>query len=164
MIEVRKAKIEDALSIVNININSWKDTYEGIFPDSFLNSLGENIDESVEKCKNKINEYVVAIMDDKVVGFARIGPNKKEYSDEYAEVYALYIDNEYRHKGIGTELIKYCFCYLKEKYIFCLISTLQQNSSNEFYKKIGGQLIDTCRFKLLDKDYIENLYLFELNN
>lgn len=36
---IREAVENDAESIVNININGWKETYNGIFPDDFLKKL-----------------------------------------------------------------------------------------------------------------------------
>ena len=43
-----------------------------------------------------------------------------------------------------------------------LISTLVQNSANEFYQKIGGELLKQIDFKLESNVYQENLYLFTL--
>lgn len=39
--KIRTARKEDASAIINININSWRETYKEIFPDIFLNSLSE---------------------------------------------------------------------------------------------------------------------------
>lgn len=36
---IRKAVEKDAISIVDININEWKNTYKNIFKDDFLNTL-----------------------------------------------------------------------------------------------------------------------------
>lgn len=157
----RKAKKEDAERIVDISINSWKETYKNTFPEGFLSSLDQKRDTSIEKCINNIDEYVVAIEDDKVVGFARIGANKKDYPDNYGEIYSLYLDNEYRSKKIGTDIVNYSFDLLKEKYDHCLISTLDNNSANEFYQKIGGKNIGTCEFELQDDSYTENIYQYD---
>ena len=58
MLKIRTARKEDSTAIINININSWRETYKGIFPDIFLNSLSENIEESINKCKTNISEYI----------------------------------------------------------------------------------------------------------
>ena len=57
--KIEKAQIEDAKSIAEINIKEWKNTYKGIFPDKFLENLSKKEDESIEKCKNKINNSFV---------------------------------------------------------------------------------------------------------
>lgn len=161
---IRKAVLEDAERIIEININSWQDTYKGIFPDAFLLSLNNKKETSVEKCRENIDEYVVAVdekKDNKIVGFARIGINKKEYPDKYGEIYSLYLDKGYKKKKIGTELVNYCFSLLKDNYDHCLISTLEENSANEFYKKIGGKNIGQCDFNLQDEKYTENIYVYD---
>ena len=160
--KIEKAQIEDAKSIVEINIKEWKNTYKGIFPDKFLNNLTKKEEESIEKYKNKLNEYIVCKINNKVVGFLRFGKNKKGYNDNYAEIYALYIDKDYQRKGIGTALINYAFENLTPNYKYVLISTLLQNDANLFYKKIGGKLIDKIIFSLENSDYEENLYKYEL--
>lgn len=74
---IRKAVENDAENIVKINIKGWIETYRGIFPDDFLDNLEQKELESIEKCKNKIKEYLVCEIDNKVVGFLRYGKNKK---------------------------------------------------------------------------------------
>lgn len=127
---IRKAVEEDAISIVDININEWKNTYNNIFKDEFLNTLEDKRMESIEKCKNKISEYIVCEVDNLVVGFLRYGSNKKGYSNNYGEVYALYIDSKYQRNGIGCKLLEYSFNILKNNYDYVLISTLKDNSAN----------------------------------
>lgn len=157
---IRKATIQDAKDIVGINIMSWKQTYKGIFPQEFLDNLTIN-DENIEKCQNKIKEYAVYIKDNKIVGIIRYGKNKKGYDDNYGEIYALYIDSNYHHQGIGKELVKYVIDELKNNYDYILVSTLVNNPANTFYQKIGGKLIGNSNFILENKSYLENLYEFK---
>lgn len=159
---IREAQVKDVESIVNININGWIETYRGIFPDEFLDSLNEKKIKNMENCKSRINEYIVCEIENKVVGFLKFGKNKKNYNEKYAEVYALYVDSKYKRMGIGRKLLEYSFNKLKDSYDNVLISTLQENSANKFYKKCGGKQIDTCYFKLGNNEYKENLYLFDL--
>ena len=159
---IREAEKADAESIINININGWLETYHGIFPNDVLKKLEQKKSESIEKCKNKISEYIVCEMENKVVGFLRYGKNKKNYNDKYAEVYAIYIDSKYKKRGIGRKLLEYSFNKLKDTYDNVLISTIQENSATKFYEKCGGKKIVICCFKLDNKEYQENLYLFDL--
>ena len=159
---IREAEKADAESIINININGWLETYHGIFPNDVLKKLEQKKSESIEKCKNKISEYIVCEMENKVVGFLRYGKNKKNYNDKYAEVYAIYIDSKYKKRGIGRKLLEYSFNKLKDTYDNVLISTIQENSATKFYEKCGGTKIGICCFKLDNQDYQENLYLFDL--
>lgn len=74
---IRKAEIQDSNQIIQINIESWKETYKNIFDEKLLNNLDNKKEESIEKCKNKINEYIVYEINNKVVGFLKYGKNKK---------------------------------------------------------------------------------------
>ncbi len=159
---VRKARLEDAKDIVYINTLGWLNTYRGIFPDDFLDKLDPYSLDNIKKCQNKIDEYLIYEIDNSIVGILRYGKNKKNYPDEYGEIYVLYIKEEYKRKGIGKELVKYAFDILKENYKYILISTLKENPANEFYKKIGGKHIGTCDFILEDNKYIENIYEYNL--
>ncbi len=159
---IEKAKESDAKSIIKINIKEWKNTYKNIFPTIFLKKLSQKENESIKKCQNKINEYLVCKINDKVVGFLRFGQNKKGYNENYAEIYALYVDKDYQKRGIGTSLINFAFKELKHNYKYVLISTLIQNDANIFYKNIGGKLIDKVNFSLENNEYEENLYEFKL--
>lgn len=156
---IRKANINDAQSIVKININEWKNTYNGIFPKNVLATLESKYDESVIKCQKNINEYLVYEKDNKIVGFLRFGVNKKGYENNYAEIYALYVDSDYQGLGIGKDLVYYLKKMLFDSYDFILVSTLKENTANNFYQKIGFKKIATCEFKLEDKNYEENLYV-----
>ena len=160
---IREAKIEDAKAIVALNIKEWINTYKNIFPDDFLNNLKIS-DENIEKCQKKIKEYIVYEIANKIVGFLRYAKNKKNYSEEYAEIYALYVNKTYQKKHIGSELIKYAFNTLKDNYKYVLISTLKENSANDFYQKIGGKFIGESEFLLNGKIYLENVYEFKLGN
>lgn len=159
---IREALEKDAESIVSINIKSWKDTYKDIFPQTFLDNLNPEDANTIENCKKKIGQYIVYEVDNKVVGFARYGLNKKQYGDEYGEIYALYLDENYKGMGIGSSLVKYILKKLKGTYKYVLISTLVENSANTFYKKIGGKYIATSEFELDGKKYLENVYEYVL--
>lgn len=159
---IRDAKINDAKEIVLININGWKQTYKDIFPEDFLNKLNPNDEINIEKCRQKIEEYAVYEINNKIVGFIRYGKNRKGYNDTYAEIYAIYVDYNYQKNQVGTKLINYAFSKLKKNYKYALISTLKENSANIFYQKLGGKYIGTCLFKLENNEYVENIYKFKL--
>ena len=42
-----------------------------------------------------------------------------------------------------------------------IIGCLKDNPSNEFYKHMGGVLIDTSIFKIPNQDIIENIYIYK---
>ena len=159
---IRFAKKNDAKEIVYINIMGWKNTYKNIFPQEFLDNLNPDDELNIDKCKNKIDEYIVCEIDKKIVGMARYGDNKKGYDSSYGEIYAIYVDSNYEGKGIGTEIVNFILKNVKNRYKHILISTLEQNSANEFYKKIGGKFIGKSEFELNKDIYMENIYKYDI--
>ena len=159
---IRKAKVSDAKSIVYINVFDWKKEYKNIFPKEFLDGLDPKSEKNIKRCIEDINQYIVYELNKKVVGFAKYGINKKGYDDSYAEIYMLYIHNNYKQKGIGTKLVNYVFNKLRNEYKHVLISTLKANSANVFYKKIGGKKIGESKFIISNKIYLEDVYVYDL--
>ena len=92
----------------------------------------------------------------------KYGRNKKSYDDSYAEIYALYVDDSYKKQGIGSKLVEFAFEELRKEYDYVLISTLVDNSANEFYKKIGGKFVGNCDFLLGNDKFVENMYEYLL--
>lgn len=160
---IRKANISDAKSILDINVNSWKNTYKNIFPKEFLDNLCREEDylKSLNKMVKKIEEkdcYLVAVCNNEVVGFSNFGPSKKEEYFDCGEIYALYIKNDLVKQGIGTKLFGETVNILKEDYSRIIVSCLVDNPSNKFYEKMNCKKNDECKFILEDNEYIENLY------
>lgn len=160
---IRKAIVDDAKEILDINIQSWKKTYCNIFPKEYLDNLCSDPEEykhSIIKMENKIKErdYMVAVSDDTVVGFCNYGISKKEKIPNAGEIYALYIKNECLKMGIGRELFFETVKILKSKYNKVIVSCLKENPSNIFYEKMNCKKIGECDFVLNDNVYKENIY------
>ena len=110
-IVIRKATPLDIDSVARLHVNSWKDTYSGIVSDEHINNMINNIDKRIGRMKNEFNlrTMVVATINDKIVGFAEYIDSNK-YSSDYdvdCELCGLYIDKDYKGKGIGTKLFNY---------------------------------------------------------
>ncbi len=147
--QIRNAKIEDASSIARVHKNSWLSTYKGIISDAYLEKVVAryNSGESQKRREDSISKdggksTFVAIVEDKIVGFADGGPNRfSEYPFD-TEIYAIYLEEEYQRLGIGKMLIeRFMNKYVIESgYKSLSIHVLEKNSSAEFYRKMGGTL------------------------
>lgn len=162
---IRYAEITDAEEILKINVNSWKLTYKNIFPREFLDNICNDEEKFKEKAKKisykiqQYNNYIVAVYNNKIVGFCNFGESKKDDYKNYGEIYALYVDNEYLNNGIGSQLFSKSVEIMKDKYIDIIVSCLKENSANKFYLKKGCKFVKEIIFVLEDKKYIENLYI-----
>lgn len=157
---IRKIEEKDIPSVVDIQVNGWKTSYKGIIDDDVLNSM--NRDERIEKRKNdyKENGFVVAELNNQVVGFCRyIDSNKftQDILDINCELLALYVNPDLKYNGIGTKLFQFVINEFKSKnktkmILWCL---KDNEPSKKFYTKMGGEIIKERAIKIGEKEYLE---------
>jgi len=79
------------------------------------------------------------------------------------EILSLYLLKEYQGRGLGNELFNYSLNKLiLMGYKDYIISCLDKNKTNNFYKKMGGKYYKYKYKKIGDKEYKENFYHFEV--
>lgn len=167
MIEIRKGNPEDLEEITYVNRKTWKTTYPTIIEQDFLNNISLTIPKDVLEIKKreiieKKANYIVALDNNKVIGMLKyLTTNNKNYKDT-AEIQALYLLEKYQKKGIGKQMVNIAIKeMLKNNYKNMIIGCLEENPSNEFYKKIGGKYIGKRDFLLNGKTYRENVYFYK---
>ena len=95
--KIRKKERKDCAGRARVITVAWNETYRGIVPDEFLDSLYINEEVRAQNSYNNFNkkenhQYVLEI-NNEVVGFIKVGgANVTEY-DNCGEIYALYIIN-----------------------------------------------------------------------
>lgn len=117
-IKIRNILGKDIESIVDIGVSGWQTAYKGIISDNYLNSL--NKDELILKKKNDYQQdgYIVAEINDEVVGFCRYVDNNSYTSNMEeidCEITALYVKPNFKYKGIGTKMFLYVVKEFKRK-------------------------------------------------
>ncbi|RBP85403.1 phosphinothricin acetyltransferase [Cytobacillus firmus] len=77
--------------------------------------------------------------DNKVVGFATFGPFRAWPAYKYSIEHSVYVDKEYRKKGIGTSLLKDIFANAKEREYMTLIAGIDaaNEKSISMHKNFG---------------------------
>ncbi|WP_342609835.1 GNAT family N-acetyltransferase [Vibrio tritonius] len=107
---VRKALLDDVDRIANIHVSSWAYAYNGLMPQSFIESytlekrqkLWSNIIE------RNLAEVLVADCDDGIVGFLCFGQPKTLKGTEVYELSSIYIAPDKIGTGIGQALYNEC--------------------------------------------------------
>ncbi len=159
---IRKRKKEDSEELAHSIALAWNTTYKGIVDNDFLKGLLDNVSKNAERLKNNINnepDYYVLTLQDKIIGWIYYTLESDKYENA-AEIHSLYILKEYQGNGYGKLLYNYATENIMKKGIKKLIiSCLDGNPSNDFYKHLGGKCIDNDLFR---EKYLENIYLFEL--
>ena len=143
VIEINKAKPEDAEEINNVYYKTWLDTYpneeigitvediEDSFKDSFSKEYLDQVREKIMETTGKAMR-LVAKKDDLIVGVATMARN-----EDNNQLRTIYVLPEFQGQGVGkklwTEAKKFCD---PTKDIIVNVAVYSQKTI-EFYKNIG---------------------------
>lgn len=105
-IQIRKIKKEDLPSVVDIHIRGWRNAYQNIIDQAYLDSL--NPEEILKKREKDYQEngFIVAVKREEIVGFCRFRTEQPEHEitlDEDCELLAIYVKPEEKYRGIGQK-------------------------------------------------------------
>lgn len=143
MVFLRAATRNDALSISQVHVSSWRTTYRDIVSAQFLNEL--NAEQRVPRWQQVIDSgshLIVAEKDSQVVGFISGGRIRESLEDHDAELYAIYLLQDAQGKGIGTALlIELARCLRDAGHRSMIVWVLTANDALGFYSKTGATLI-----------------------
>lgn len=143
-ISIRKATGRDARDIASVHVGSWRETYRGLVPQPYLDSL--DINERAETWISILDQanynVFVAIQDGKVCGFISGGGVREPAQDFDAEFYAIYILHAAKGKGMGRLLMRRLAETLHARgYKRAILWVLADNPSRGFYERLGGQQV-----------------------
>ena len=151
-ISYRKATIEDSFRIAELKGTVWNTTYRGIYPDESLDGydVGKNALIIQKIVNNPEIEIYVAEDKGKIVGFMTCGKPYKPFRHYEQEIGLLYILKEYQRQGIGRGFFDVARKQVKENgYKEFIVSVNSQNSNAiQFYRSMGGEVIDTTERQL----------------
>jgi len=161
---IRRREKKDCKDIARVVTVSWNETYKGIISEDILDNLYKNEEKRASDAFNNFdvndNHQFVLEVNNKIVGFINVGKTDDENYLNCGEIFAIYIEEKYHNNGFGKKLIDVGIQELKEMgFDKMIIGCLKENSSNEFYKYIGGIKVKTRIYKKLNME--ENIFLFE---
>ncbi|WP_290720863.1 MULTISPECIES: GNAT family N-acetyltransferase [Exiguobacterium] len=152
---IREAHLEDASAIARVHIDAWRETYQGIIPDTYLAQL------SYEK-RTKLWEQTlvdqrvyVAVSGEEVVGFAQGGPNRSDARE--GELYAIYVLQASQGQGLGKALFQRIAEDLAE-YETMQVSVLRDNPACQFYERFGGQVFKESMIERGGVEFVQRVY------
>jgi L-amino acid N-acyltransferase YncA len=139
-IKLRPYQTEDTqfiLDIINYNILNSTALYDYNI---------RNYEQQKAILEEKINKnfpVIVAIEDDKVVGFGMYGEFRFREAYKYTVEHSVYVDNEHQGKGIGKLLLQELIQLAKEQKLHAMIAVIdaENQSSVEFHEKFGFKTV-----------------------
>ena len=92
-----------------------------------------------EQKKEEGYPILVFELDEKVVGFATFGPFRAWPAYKYSIEHSIYVNKNYRKKGIGTALLKELISIAREREYMTLIAGIdaQNEKSIDMHKNFG---------------------------
>lgn len=172
---IRKAYESDAEGIAFVHVNSWKTSYAGIIDQDFLDDISydRRLAFWKETLKSKNTLHLVAVFDDQIIGFADAGsirpqsvidhhPLFKDKKEKIGEIYAIYLLEHHKGKGLGKALFQRCRLWFDQEGLeFFVVWALVDNiHAKHFYEKEGGKPKGEKTITIDDKNYPEACYLF----
>jgi len=153
-IKIRPAQSKDAVEIARIHVEAWRDAYATLLPPEYLSRLDTRIEAArwSRASNNRLENTLVADADDEVAGYAIIGAARgrrelQENATASGEIYALYVETDWREQGIGRALIEAAFDKFrarghKQAIIWCLEGNF---AARGFYERCGGRRLSESR-------------------
>jgi ribosomal protein S18 acetylase RimI-like enzyme len=154
VLQVRRATKRDAPAIARVQVDTWRTTYRGIVPDSYLDNMDyarsqRNWEDLIA---DKIHLSTVFVAEDDklgIIGFASCGAAREKKWGFAGELYAIYMRHEAQGQGTGRRLVLSVARELKAKGLdSMLVWVLAENPYKRFYDSIGGTCIGTNEFTL----------------
>ncbi|WP_082234743.1 GNAT family N-acetyltransferase [Halobacillus massiliensis] len=167
MMQVRKAKFEDAEQIANIHIESWKSTYKDLIDEQDLSNITlENriaLWETILKAP--VNGQIALVIENEhseLVGFISGGKERTKKYNYDGEIYAVYLLDRYQRKGYGSRLLqRFAEEMHKHEYHSLLVWILTRNPSADFYRKFGAAPVEAEEVTIGQGTYEETAYGWE---
>ncbi|QXB47882.1 GNAT family N-acetyltransferase [Acinetobacter seifertii] len=160
--DIRIATFKDALSIAEVHVQGWKETYIGMVKQEILDELNVLDKEQLWKEISRSPDHKLFIYTENgvVKGFLDGYLNPE---NNVAEILAFYLLREVQKQGIGRELFqKFYQCALNQGCAFIRLEVFNKNPSRFFYEKMGAKLIDEAELPEFGLGITELLYQWEL--
>jgi GNAT superfamily N-acetyltransferase len=144
VIQIRRARPDDAAAIGAVHVAAWQDSYPGILSAGYLAQLSAPR-LAAGYLRTMLTRaggdaiFVACTLNGEVVGFASAGRARRSGLAE-GEVETLYLLPDWRDQGIGRRLMRAAAAHLSA--IGChsaMLWVLSDNNAGWFYRRLGGR-------------------------
>jgi ribosomal protein S18 acetylase RimI-like enzyme len=167
---IRRAVLEDAEGIARAHLESWRSSYPGILPSEYLEGL--DYAQRLEGWRRGLEQSGASVFvavepgRERIVGFCAVGPNREEPESLpgfRGELYALYLVDEAKGRGVGRALFERGLGWLRENGLVPLVLWVLKDNTRArgFYEKRGGRLVGEQPIAIGGRSYPEVAYAWE---
>jgi L-amino acid N-acyltransferase YncA len=155
--EIRDARPTDLPAIARVHVDSWRTTYAGLLPQSYLDALSYDTREArwQEVFGPESHSFlVVAEEQGDVLGFAGGGAARQDTPEARAfagELYAVYMQDGFQRRGAGQRLVVAVAEKLIEAgYTDMITWVLEESAACRFYERLGGERVGSKTVEIAD--------------
>jgi GNAT superfamily N-acetyltransferase len=146
-VEIRRARDEDCAGLARVQVDSYRTSYAGIFPQSYLGAF------TYEEQEGDWRDLLASGGDDilfvaesdsgEIVGYALGRPGSGGVQPYDSELVAWHVRRLYQGQGVGRRLVAAVAEQLKSQGCHSLMLwVLEANPTRAIYERMGGRLLD----------------------
>jgi ribosomal protein S18 acetylase RimI-like enzyme len=178
MINVRRARPDDAPGIAAVHVAAWRSAYAGILDEAYLAHLSETRLAAFyhRAILDRAGGHAVFVAaaggsdrpedaagpeEASIIGFASGGKARRTGLAE-GEVETLYVLDDYRERAVGRRLMRAMAAHLRA--IGCgsaLVWVLSDNPANWFYRHLGGKPVMTEEIRVAGRPVQQSAYAWD---
>jgi ribosomal protein S18 acetylase RimI-like enzyme len=146
MIKIRRATINDSMGIAQVQVDSYRTAYAGIFSSAYLEhfTYEDQAQDWYDWMMNKPRDllFVAQSESGEIVGYALGRPGRTAIEPFDCELLALHVRQEFQQQGIGKSLlVKMAEQFQAQGCTSMMVWVLAKNPAVAFYEKMGGKQI-----------------------
>jgi GNAT superfamily N-acetyltransferase len=151
---VRRATVDDATGIAEIQVRTWRVAYRDLLPADYLGSLSVVPRERMwtqllDPVRAPEHSAFVAVVDGRLVGFVSAGPahDIDLGAGRWGEVYAIYVEPASWGEGVGRALLAAAVDHLQADGMDPLVLWVLEGNdrARAFYERAGWRLDGAAR-------------------
>lgn len=144
LIEIRRAKMNDAPAVAETHDQAWRTAYQGIIPGNELNKLiNRRGPDWWESAIRKGSRITVLQFGERIAGYANYGRNRARSLYYDGEIYELYLRPEFQGLGFGRRLFTAARKDLIQSGLKSLVvwALSDNDPALGFYRTLGGRAV-----------------------
>lgn len=158
----RRAALKDCRGIAQVQVDSYRTAYAGIFPPSYLDRI--SYEEQAGDWQSLLSEptgdiLLAATLDEQVVGYVLARAHPDIYPGFDAEIVAIHVRQSHQRKGIGRALLTAAVEKMADQgCASVMLWALEGNPIRRWYERLGGQRLGEKRFQVDGWEIVEVAY------
>lgn len=145
---VRKAARSDAEAVATVHENSILELALAAYSRDIVSAWAAGKDPEKYQIESDETHFMVAEIDDEIVGFGELRPEAEEYfqADVEGEIRAIYVHPDFTRQGVGTAIYQELKCEARRLQLDSLGLWASINA-REFYEELGFETVEEITHK-----------------